>query len=90
MLIILNFVSAAPALPPSSCKKVDDAWETCQEEHSRTAEPILQESMEEFSMKVFSHLRGIHPFENLLLSPISIFGILSHLLLGRRGLGEFF
>ncbi|XP_072241195.1 plasma protease C1 inhibitor isoform X2 [Leuresthes tenuis] len=77
-------VEAAPALPPPSCKKVDDAWETCQEEHSRTAEPILQESIEEFSMKVYSHLRGIHPFENLLFSPISINGILSHLLLAAR------
>ncbi|KAM4585318.1 plasma protease C1 inhibitor [Odontesthes bonariensis] len=77
-------VEAAPTVPPPSCKKVDDAWETCQEEHSRTAEPILQESMAEFSMKVFSHLRGMDPLENLLFSPISISGVLSHLLLAAR------
>uniref|UniRef100_A0A7N8X4P6 Serpin peptidase inhibitor, clade G (C1 inhibitor), member 1 n=1 Tax=Mastacembelus armatus TaxID=205130 RepID=A0A7N8X4P6_9TELE len=61
------------------------AWEPCQDENSRLWEPMLQESMTEFSMKLYSFLRESLPSSNLLFSPISISGALSHLLLGARG-----
>ncbi|KAF6733508.1 Plasma protease C1 inhibitor [Oryzias melastigma] len=72
-------VQAAPTTPPLICEGFD---EECQDENSRTAEALLQESLTEFSMNVFSHLRQLEPSNNLLFSPISISGLLSHLLLG--------
>ncbi|XP_041839418.1 plasma protease C1 inhibitor [Melanotaenia boesemani] len=77
-------VAAAPASPPLLCNDTSKEWEPCQDENSRTAETVLQESLTEFSMKVYSHLREINPSSNLLFSPISISGVLSHLLLGAR------
>ncbi|XP_017272100.1 plasma protease C1 inhibitor [Kryptolebias marmoratus] len=68
--------------PTHSCKEFNRTSEVCREEDRRTAGPILQESMAEFSMKLYSHLKDQHPSNNLLFSPVSIGGILSHLLLG--------
>lgn len=81
---LLYFFSAGPTAIPFSCQNFTSAWETCQEENSRTGEPILQESMSEFSMKLFSHLRESQPSSNLLFSPISISMVLTHLLLGMK------
>ncbi|XP_034754143.1 plasma protease C1 inhibitor [Etheostoma cragini] len=78
-------VEVAPTEVPHSCIGYTAAWEPCQDENSRTGEPILQESITEFSMKLYSFLRESQPSNNLLFSPISIGGILSHLLLGARG-----
>ncbi|XP_044046955.1 plasma protease C1 inhibitor isoform X2 [Siniperca chuatsi] len=78
-------VEVAPTPVPPSCDGFITAWEPCQDENSRTGEPMLQESMAEFSMKLFSYLRESNPSSNLLFSPISISGALSHLLLGARG-----
>ncbi|CAG5940076.1 unnamed protein product [Menidia menidia] len=77
-------VEEAKTPPPPSCKDGDEAWEPCLEDHRRTAETILQESLTEFAMKVYSHFRQTYPSENLLFSPISISGVLSHLLLAAR------
>nr|AFO64913.1 C1 inhibitor [Oplegnathus fasciatus]AHA51697.1 C1 inhibitor precursor [Oplegnathus fasciatus] len=79
-------VEVAPTDAPHSCKDFATPWELCQDENSRTGEPMLQESVAEFSMKLYSYLRESHPSSNLLFSPISITGALSHLLLGARGL----
>ena len=70
---------------PHSCTGFTTPWEPCQDENSRTGEPTVQESMAEFSMKLYSYLRQSNPSSNLLFSPISISGALSHLLLGARG-----
>lgn len=78
-------VKVAPTEAPHTCSGFTTAWESCQDENSRTAEPMLQESMAEFSMKLYSYLRASNPSNNLLFSPISISGLLSHLLLGARG-----
>ncbi|XP_032387597.1 plasma protease C1 inhibitor [Etheostoma spectabile] len=77
-------VEVAPTDVPHSCIGFTAAWEPCQDENSRTGEPILQESITEFSMKLYSFLRESQPSSNLLFSPISISGVLSHLLLGAR------
>ncbi|XP_056228466.1 plasma protease C1 inhibitor [Seriola aureovittata] len=81
---IYIIVEVVPTKPPFSCEKFPRAWEPCQDENSRTGEPMLQESMTEFSMKLYSYLRGSYPSGNLLISPISINAALSHLLLGAR------
>ncbi|KAK5926685.1 hypothetical protein CgunFtcFv8_022235 [Champsocephalus gunnari] len=78
-------VEVAPTPPPHSCSGFTTPWEPCQDENSRTGEPMLQESITEFSMKLYSYLRESQPSSNLLFSPISIIGALSHLLLGARG-----
>lgn len=54
----------------------------CLDEDARLAEIILQESLAEFSMKLYSSLRESQPSKNLLVSPLSISALLSHLLLG--------
>lgn len=77
-------IEVLPTKPPFSCDKFPRAWEPCQDENSRTGEPMLQESMTEFSMKLYSYLRESYPSSNLLISPMSISGALSHLLLGAR------
>uniref|UniRef100_A0A665UU40 Serpin peptidase inhibitor, clade G (C1 inhibitor), member 1 n=1 Tax=Echeneis naucrates TaxID=173247 RepID=A0A665UU40_ECHNA len=79
-------VDVLPTQPPFSCDNFPRAWEPCQQEDSRTGEPVLQESLTEFSMKTFSYLRQLYPSKNLLFSPISISGALSHLLLGARNI----
>ncbi|XP_034469739.1 plasma protease C1 inhibitor [Hippoglossus hippoglossus] len=81
---VFVIVEDAPAPVPFHCKDVNTAWEPCQDESSRTGEPILQESLAEFSMKLYSYLRQSYPSSNLLFSPISISGMFSHLLLGAK------
>ncbi|XP_073322995.1 plasma protease C1 inhibitor [Pagrus major] len=78
-------VEVPPTTTPFSCNSFTTAWEPCLDENSRTGEPMLQESITEFSMKLYSYLKESQPSSNLLFSPISISGILSHLLLGARG-----
>ncbi|XP_068178509.1 plasma protease C1 inhibitor isoform X2 [Antennarius striatus] len=78
-------VEVPPTPPPYSCDNFTTAWEPCRNENSRTGEPLLQESIADFSMKLYSYVRESQPYSNLLFSPISINGVLSHLLLGARG-----
>ncbi|XP_037328780.2 plasma protease C1 inhibitor [Pungitius pungitius] len=78
-------VEVSPTAVPHSCSGFTTPWETCQDENSRTGQPMLQESITGFSMKLYSFLRESQPSSNLLFSPISISGLLSHLLLGTRG-----
>ncbi|XP_075901450.1 plasma protease C1 inhibitor [Nelusetta ayraudi] len=78
-------IEVRPITETFSCESFASAWEPCQDENSRTAGPILQESIAEFSMNAFSHLRESQPTGNLLFSPISISALLTHLLLGARG-----
>uniref|UniRef100_A0A8C8GFN1 Serpin domain-containing protein n=1 Tax=Oncorhynchus tshawytscha TaxID=74940 RepID=A0A8C8GFN1_ONCTS len=61
-------------------------WESCQDETSRSWEAILEESLNEFSMNLDAHLSQSQPMKNLLFSPFSISGVLTHLLLGKRGI----
>ncbi|GLD66933.1 plasma protease C1 inhibitor-like protein [Lates japonicus] len=77
-------VEVPPTETPHTCEGFTTPWEPCQDQNSRTGEPMLQESMAEFSMKLYSYLRQSDPSGNLLFSPISISGALSHLLLGAR------
>ncbi|KAL3996467.1 synaptotagmin-9 [Sarotherodon galilaeus] len=81
--LTVEVLAPATALP-HICQGSTSPWEPCPEENSRTAEPILQESMTEFSMKLYYYLREIYPSGNMLFSPVSIGGVLSHLLLGAR------
>ncbi|KAM9363704.1 plasma protease C1 inhibitor [Symphorus nematophorus] len=83
---VFVIVEAVPTIAPYTCAShFTTPWEPCQDENSRTGEPLLQESMAEFSMKLYSYLRASQPSSNLLFSPISISRVLSHLLLGARG-----
>ncbi|KAK2817044.1 hypothetical protein Q5P01_025235 [Channa striata] len=77
-------VEVRPTPEPHSCENFTTPWEACLDEESRIGESILQESMTELSMKLYSYLKGLHPASNLLFSPISISGLLTHLLLGAR------
>ncbi|XP_022062525.1 plasma protease C1 inhibitor [Acanthochromis polyacanthus] len=77
-------VDAGPTPEPHSCTNFTSAWEPCLDVNIRIGEALLQESMTEFSMKLYSYLRELYPSTNLLFSPISISGVLSHLLLGAR------
>lgn len=86
---LLHFLSVLPTPVPYSCSSFTSAWEPCQDENSRTGEPMLQESMSEFSMKLYSSLRESQPSSNLLFSPISISMVLSHLLLGMKPVPHF-
>lgn len=78
----------SPEVPPTpapySCGDFSREWEPCLDQNSRTGEAVLEESMAEFSMKLYSSLRESYPSKNLLLSPLSISTLLSHLLLGRN------
>ncbi|XP_024258329.1 plasma protease C1 inhibitor-like [Oncorhynchus tshawytscha] len=78
-------VEAAPTVLPYSCVGFMTPWESCQDETSRSWEAMLGESLNEFSMKLYAHLSQSQPMKNLLFSPISISGVLTHLLLGARG-----
>lgn len=79
-----HLLSVRPTTQTFSCESYASAWEPCQDGNSRTAGPILQESIVEFSMNAFSHLRESQPAGNLLFSPISISALLTHLLLGMK------
>ncbi|XP_062379563.1 plasma protease C1 inhibitor [Sardina pilchardus] len=72
------------ALPPPRCYGHTDPWELCDEDRGRTAGAILSESLTDFSTKLYSQLRTVKPTHNMLFSPVSIAGVLSHLLLGAR------
>ncbi|CDQ65733.1 unnamed protein product [Oncorhynchus mykiss] len=77
-------VEAAPTVLPYSCVGFMTPWESCQDESSRSWEAMLGESLNEFSMKLYAHLSQSQPMKNLLFSPISISGVLTHLLLGKK------
>nr|XP_020509723.1 plasma protease C1 inhibitor [Labrus bergylta] len=79
-----TYIDVAPTDAPYSCADFNAPWEPCLDVNSRTGEPMLQESMAEFSFTLYSYLRHSQPSSNLLFSPISIAGALSHLLLGAR------
>lgn len=77
-------VELVPTPVPHSCQNFTTPWEICEDKHGRISGPVLQESLTEFSMRAYSYLRESNPNSNLLFSPISISGALSHLLLGAR------
>ncbi|CAF93615.1 unnamed protein product, partial [Tetraodon nigroviridis] len=70
---------------PYSCGEFATEWKPCLDQDSRSDEAVLQESLAEFSMKLYSFLRESLPSDNILVSPLSISTLLSHLLLGARG-----
>lgn len=78
-------VEVIPTKPPHSCAGSASAWEPCGEPAGRSGAAILRESLADFSVRLYHHLRLRRPTENLLFSPISISGMLTHLLLGARG-----
>ncbi|CAL8332531.1 unnamed protein product [Lota lota] len=83
--VIQLIVEVAPTAPPYSCAGFPSDWETCVDLNSRSWPAILKESLAEFSTSIYHHLRQLSPSGNLLYSPISIGGLLTHLLLGARG-----
>ncbi|KAK7929003.1 hypothetical protein WMY93_005398 [Mugilogobius chulae] len=84
--IITLVVISAPTSPPHSCDGFTTAWEECEgdHDHSRITASVLRESMTEFSFKLYSVFKDSNPHNNLLYSPLSISGALTHLLLGAR------
>lgn len=70
------------ARPPPRCYGHAAPWEVCEEAKSRTAGALLSESLTDFATKLYSKLREAKPTDNMLFSPVSIAGVLSHLLLG--------
>uniref|UniRef100_A0A8C6TZ50 Serpin peptidase inhibitor, clade G (C1 inhibitor), member 1 n=1 Tax=Neogobius melanostomus TaxID=47308 RepID=A0A8C6TZ50_9GOBI len=77
-------VNLAPIPTPHSCQGLTAPWEACEDDHSRVAGSVFRESLTEFSFKLYSFFRESRPQKNLLYSPISINGALTHLLLGAR------
>lgn len=59
-------------------------WEVCTDPESKSWKSIVSESITEFSVNLYTKLRGTHHSQNLLISPISVAGLLSHLLLGKK------
>ncbi|XP_036373191.1 plasma protease C1 inhibitor [Megalops cyprinoides] len=78
-------VREPPTEPPPLCLDYISPWGDCVSESSRSGRAILQESLNEFSLKVYSQLREADKTQNLLFSPISIALVLTHLLLGADG-----
>ncbi|XP_066574579.1 plasma protease C1 inhibitor [Amia ocellicauda] len=74
-----------PFLLPHCRAKPLFPWPQCEGGPSRSGEAILGESLTEFAVKLYNFASTSQPSENLLLSPISIAGVLTHLLLGARG-----
>ena len=75
--------SVPPTVAPYSCAGFPSDWEPCLDTDHRSGQAILKESLAEFSTSLYHHLRQLSPSGNLLYSPISISGLLTHLLLGR-------
>ncbi|XP_041640291.1 plasma protease C1 inhibitor [Cheilinus undulatus] len=84
LITLYIYVRAAPTVAPHSCTGLDKPWEPCPDENSRMDEPKLKESLTQFAFETYSYLRQSQPHSNLLFSPISIAGALTHLLLGAR------
>lgn len=79
-------VKPTPTEPPPRCLDYDTPWEWCDPESSQASgRAMLQESLSEFSFKLYSHLSQSERSKNMLFSPISISSVLTHLLLGARG-----
>ncbi|KAJ8281296.1 hypothetical protein GJAV_G00065920 [Gymnothorax javanicus] len=79
-------INLPPTPPPSKCLGYDTPWEECTAGISQASgRAILQESLADFSFKVYSHLSQLERSKNMLFSPISISWMLTHLLLGARG-----
>ncbi|XP_064190938.1 plasma protease C1 inhibitor [Anguilla rostrata] len=79
-------VKPTPTEPPPRCRGYNTPWERCGPESSQTSgRAMLQESLSEFSFKLYSHLSQSERSKNMLFSPISISSVLMHLLLGARG-----
>lgn len=79
-------VKPPPTDPPPRCLGYDTPWERCGPESSQASgSAMLQESLSEFSFKLYSHLSQSERSKNMLFSPISISSVLMHLLLGTRG-----
>lgn len=84
LITLYTYIRAAPTVAIHSCTGLDKPWEPCPDENSRMDEPKLKESLTQFAFDMYSYLRESQPQSNLLFSPISIAGSLTHLLLGAR------
>lgn len=82
----LNCVLVPPTPVPYSCGDFSGGWKPCLDPDSRSGASVLQESLVEFSTRLYWFLSESQPSGNLLVSPLSISMLLSHLLLGRRPL----
>ncbi|XP_072537353.1 plasma protease C1 inhibitor [Salminus brasiliensis] len=71
--------------PPPRCLNHTQPWEECPDPDSRSWKAVVSESITAFSAHLYSKLRSTQKGRNLLISPISIASLLSHLLLGARG-----
>ncbi|KAG7458567.1 hypothetical protein MATL_G00221810 [Megalops atlanticus] len=78
-------VREPPTEPPPPCLDYRSPWGDCASDSPRSGRAILQESLNEFSLKVYSQLSRGDKTQNLLFSPISIALVLTHLLLGAGG-----
>ncbi|KAG9270168.1 plasma protease C1 inhibitor-like [Astyanax mexicanus] len=81
---VIAEVVVEPA-PPPRCLNHTQPWEPCPDPDSRSWRAIVSESLTAFSSHLYSKLRTTQGTQNLLISPISVASLLSHLLLGARG-----
>ncbi|XP_017541560.1 plasma protease C1 inhibitor [Pygocentrus nattereri] len=82
-MVFVELVVEPP--PPPRCLNHTQPWEACPDPENRSWKATVSESVTEFSVHLYKKLKGSRYGQNLLVSPISIAGLLSHLLLGARG-----
>ncbi|KAI4897157.1 hypothetical protein NFI96_015210 [Prochilodus magdalenae] len=82
---MVNVELIVEPIPPPRCLGYLQPWEACPDLESRSWKAVVEESITAFSLQLYSKLKSSKGKHNLLVSPISMAGLLSHLLLGARG-----
>ncbi|KAL6459395.1 hypothetical protein MHYP_G00328670 [Metynnis hypsauchen] len=82
-MVLVELFVEPPPLP--RCLSQTQPWEACPDPENRSWKATVSESVTAFSVHLYNKLRGSRHSQNLIVSPISIAALLSHLLLGARG-----